>query len=118
LGAFIEGTVILGADSTAVCREPVSAAAPLPNIGLWYMYSISPKCAFKSRFDWLSASIGDYSGRLINASLGVNYQMLEHAGVGLSYNLFDLDVGIQKSDWRGSAETRYEGLHAYVSFCW
>jgi hypothetical protein len=107
-----------GADNNAFRKESVSAAAPLPNTGLWYMYSISPKWAFKSRFVWMSASVGDYSGQLINASLGLNYQMLEHAGVGLSYNLFDVDVGIKKSDWRGSAETRYEGLYAYVSFYW
>ena len=99
-------------------REAVSASAPLPNIGAWYTYSISPRWALKGRLDWLSASVGDYDGRLVNASLGVNYQVFEHAGLGLSYNLFDLEVGVSKSGWRGRWETNYEGPYVYLSFFW
>ena len=118
LGAFIEGNIIIGGGGNAFRRESVSAEGPLPNIGAWYAHSISPKWAFKARIDWMSASVGDYDGKLINASVGVNYQMFEHFGAGLSYNIFDLDVVINKSGWRGRAETRYEGPYAYVSFYW
>ena len=65
-----------------------------------------------------SVSIGEYDGRLINASFGINYQAFEHAGIGLSYNVFDLDVGINKASWRGAAEITYEGLYASLSFYW
>ncbi len=117
LAASIEGNVIAGG-GTLFRREAVSASAPLPNIGAWYTYSISPRWALKGRLDWLSASVGDYDGRLVNASLGVNYQVFEHAGLGLSYNLFDLEVGVSKSGWRGRWETNYEGPYVYLSFFW
>lgn len=118
LGAFIEGSVIIGGGGTAFATESVSASVPLPNIGIWYMYSISSSWALRSRLDWLSVEFGDYDGQLINASLGVNYQMFEHFGVGLNYNLFELDVTVSKSDWRGRLETSYEGIYAYLSFYW
>jgi hypothetical protein len=117
-GAFIEGNIITGDGTTAFRRESVTAVAPLPNIGAWYMHSMSPKWAFKTRVDWFGASFDDYDGTLINASLGLNYQAFDNFGVGLNYNIFDLDVGVKKSNWRGSANMSYKGLYAYLSFYW
>jgi hypothetical protein len=118
LGAFIEGNIIVNGGGTQFRRESVEADAPLPNIGAWYIYSMTPRLALRTRFDWFSASVGDYDGTLINATAGANYQLFENFGVGLNYNLFDLDVSVNKSGWRGKAETKYEGLFAYVSFYW
>ena len=87
----------------------------MPNIGFWYDYSISPRWAFRSRFDLLGADVGNYDGVLINLAVGVNYQAFEHVGVGLNYNFFELDVNIDKSKWRGNIETIYEGVYVYAS---
>lgn len=118
IGVFIEGTAIINGGAAQFRRESVEAEAPLPNIGAWYMYSVTPKLVLRGRLDWFSAKAGEYDGTLINAAAGANYQLFENLGIGLSYNLFDLDVGVQKSDWRGKVETSYEGLFAYVSFFW
>jgi len=48
-------------------------------------------------------------------SFGLNYKIFEHAALGLNYNYFELDVTVDKSDWRGNVETTYDGLYAYVS---
>jgi len=114
IGASIEGTIIInGAQASA--RESVGISAPLPNIGAWYRYSISPRWAFRTRFDLLSADIGDYSGLLLNASLGVNYQAFRHFGIGAAYNYFELDVSINRPNWRGDIEMVYQGLYFYAS---
>ena len=118
VGAFIEGNAVVNGVPAGFRRESVSAKAPLPNIGGWYTYSISPKWAFRARLDWLSAKVGEYDGTLINASAGLNYQIFEHAGFGLSYNLFDLDVNINKRGWRGNVNTVYEGAFVHMSFYW
>ena len=114
IGAFIEGTIVVNGNSQSA-RRSVSAEAPLPNIGAWYRYSISPRWAFRSRFDLLSADIGEYDGLLTNVGVGLNYQMFENLGIGISYNYFELDVRIDKSDWRGKIETIYDGAYVYVS---
>lgn len=115
IGAFIEGQILInGTPSSA--RRAVSEEAPLPNVGVWYDYSISPRWAFRSRFDLLSADVGDYDGVLVNGAVGVNFQAFEHIGVGLNYNYFELDIGIDKSNWRGNIEAVYDGVYLYASF--
>ena len=115
MGAFIEGEILINGTPVAA-RRSVGAEAPLPNIGAWYKYSISPRWALRARVDLFNASIGDYDGLLLNVALGVNYRAFEHVGVGLNYNYFKLDVGIDKSDWRGDIETIYDGVYVYASF--
>jgi len=117
-GVYIKGNVINGDGSTAIRRESVTAIAPLPNIGAWYMHSLTPKLALKTRIDWFGASYDIYDGTMINASIGLNYQVLENFGVGLNYNHFELDVAVEEKSWDGSAKISYEGLYAYLSFYW
>ena len=117
-GAFIQGNIIVGNGDTAFRRESVNAVAPLPNVGAWYMRSLSPKLALTTRVDWFGASIDEYDGTLINASLGLNYQAFEHFGVGLNYNVFELNVDVKKSNWNGNANISYKGPYAYLSFYW
>ena len=114
IAAFIEGEITVNG-TPAGARRSVSVEAPLPNIGAWYRYSISPRWALRSRLDLFGADIGDYDGLLVNVSLGLNYQVFEHVGLGLSYNYFKLDVGVDKSDWRGELETVYDGVYVYAS---
>jgi hypothetical protein len=118
LGAFIEGNIITGGGDTAFRRESVEVLAPLPNIGAWYMHSLSPKLALRTRLDWFSASFGEYGGTMTNASIGLNYQVFKNAGIGLNYNAFILDLDVNKTNWRGNANMSYEGLYAYLSFYW
>ena len=118
LGASIQGEIIVGGGEDRFQRESVRVSAPLPNIGAWYTYSASPKWAVKVRVDWISAHVEPYEGRLINASLGTNYQMFKNVGLGLSYNYFELDVKIRDTYWKGEAETRYKGFFAFLSFNW
>lgn len=114
IGAFVEGEILVNG-TPAGARRSVSEEAPLPNIGAWYNYSVSPRWAFRSRFDLLSADVGDYDGTMLNASVGLNFQAFEHVGIGLNYNYFVLDIGVKKSKWRGNIETVYDGIYVYTS---
>jgi hypothetical protein len=114
ISAFIEGTIVV-TGSPLTARATTGAVAPLPNLGAWYKHSLSPRWALKARLDLLSANVGEYDGQLINASIGLNYRIFEHIGAGFSYNYFELDVTVDKSDWRGNIETVYDGFYAYVS---
>ncbi len=114
IGAFIEGEILVNG-MPAATRRSVSVEAPLPNIGAWYKYSISPRWALRTRLDLFSANIDDYDGHLINIAFGLNYQAFEHVGIGMNYNYVELDVKINKSDWRGNIETTYDGIFVYAS---
>ena len=116
--SFIQGEIILDDDTTRFQRASVNADIPLPNIGAWYMYSWSPKWIFQARLDWLSASIGDYSGGLWNAQAGVHWQAFENVGLGVYYNNFSLNVDVDKSDWHGAIETIQQGPYLALTASW
>jgi hypothetical protein len=116
--AYIEGQIKTSLGDTEEYRGSVSVDAPLPNIGAWYTYSWSPKWAFSTRVDWLSASVGDYSGSLWNASAAINWAVFEHFGVTAAWNFFKLDVDVDKSDWRGSVKSEQNGPYLAVTAYW
>ena len=118
VSASVEGQIRTNLEDSELYRGSVSADAPLPNIGAWYTYAFSPKWALQSRLDWLSASVGDYSGGLTNASVGVNWAIWKHVGVALSYNYFQLNVDVDKNDWHGATKVSQYGPTLAISAYW
>ncbi len=118
IGAYIEGEMFLNDESRGFRRESVSADLPLPNLGMWYWRSLSPRWLLTSRLDWFSASIGDYSGDLWNAGVGIDFQAWEHVSFGLSYQLFKIDVDVDKTNWHGNVKLQQDGPALSMSFNW
>lgn len=118
LDIFLEGQVLSSEGNSEFYKGDVDAAFPLPNIGGWYLYSWSPKWIVQARLDWLSASVGDYSGGLWNTQVGINWQTFEHFGIGLYYNAFLVDVDIDKNDWHGKAESTQHGPFLALTINW
>lgn len=118
LGTFLEGEVIIDDATTEFQRVNVSADFPMPNIGGWYMYSWSPKWIFQSRLDWLSASIGDYSGSLWDVQAGINYQVFKNFGIGLYYKGYRINLDVDQSDWRGKVTMAQLGPLLTLTATW
>lgn len=118
IGAYVEGEMFVNDQTTGFRRESVSADLPLPNVGVWYWRSLSPRWLLTSRLDWFSASIGDYSGSLWNAGVGVNFQAWEHVGFGLSYQYFQIDINVEKSGWLGNVTLTQDGPSLSVNVTW
>lgn len=96
----------------------VSETAPLPNIGGWWAWSPVEKWVLDARIDWLDATIQEYSGGIINAAIGVNYQLFPNVGVGLKWQRLRLQLDVDKPEWRGAVKLQYEGAYLYVSANW
>ncbi|MBT8051509.1 MAG: hypothetical protein KJO70_09960 [Gammaproteobacteria bacterium] len=118
VSAFMQGEIFTSVGDSEFYRGAVKADAPLPNIGGWYTYAWSPRWAFVSRLDWLSASIGDYSGGLWNVQAGVNWAVSDHIGIFGAWNYFGLDIDVDKSDWRGSVDIAQNGPYLGLTVSW
>lgn len=118
LETYIEGEILIDDDTTGFHRGDAEKSQPLPNIGAWYNFSPARKWMLHARVDWISANIGDYDGTLWNTNLGVNYQAFRHVGFDLSYQYFNLDLSVDKDDWKGGAEMIYSGPVVSMSFNW
>lgn len=116
MGAFVEGQAFINDYSTEFYRGDVDASFPLPDIGAWYSYAFNERLLFMARADWLSASIGDYSGSLTDIAVGLDYSFTDHVALSLSYMFFRVNVDIDQSDWKGSADLKYRGPFLSVMF--
>jgi len=118
LETSLSGVAQLEDLTTEFKTSGVSASVPVPNVGVWYRYSASDRWMFSFRADWLSASVGDVSGRILNVSGGVNVSLFRNFGIGLNYQLFDLDASITDSLWKAKLVNHYEGPFLYISAYW
>ena len=118
IDAFIQGQAIIAGGPVLFQREAVSASVPLPNLGAWYMYSWSQKWMVHAGVDWLSVSLGDYSGGLLSGLVGINYQLSKTFGLGLSYYGFGLNVDATSEDLHGRIETSQHGPRVSLSASW
>jgi hypothetical protein len=118
MGAYIEGEAFINDIPSGFQRGDVDASAPMPNIGGWYYYSPSKRWLFEARLDWLDVSVGDYSGGILNSSVGVHFQAFKHVGVGLNYHYFSHNADVDSDDWRGGAELRYRGPFLALTTNW
>jgi hypothetical protein len=118
LSAFIEGEIKVDDETTDFQRGEVGESQPLPNIGGWYNFSPAKRWLLHARVDWISANIGDYDGTLWNASAGVNFQAWRHVGFDLAWQYFNLNLKVDKDDWRGGADMTYSGPVLAVTFNW
>jgi len=118
MGAFVEGIATLNDQSTEFRRNTVSMSAPVPNIGAWYRYSPSDRWLMTARLDWLSASVGEYSGGIWNVSAGANYRFFKNFGAGINYQFFQLDGSVDSDNWQGGVKAQFKGPHIYINGFW
>lgn len=118
MSVFIEGDIKIDDESTEFFRGDAEENQPLPNVGAWYNFSPARNWLVHGRVDWISANIGDYSGTLWNTSVGVNYQAFRHLGFDLSYQFFNLNLGVDKTDWKGDIDLRFSGPTLAVTTNW
>jgi hypothetical protein len=119
IDAFVEAKVDLGAGFKEQYHEGASASVPLPNLGIWYLYSWSPNWVLTSRFDWLEVSVDEFSGSMYDVSVGVNYQMSDHFGLGFGLSGFLLDVEVNSPAWgNANLENKQFGPNLSVTWNW
>lgn len=114
----VSGNASVNGEDVGFVEERASVSAPLPNFGGWYRHVYAERWILRARLDWLAADIGKYDGHIINSSLGFAYNMSTHFGVGLAYNVFEIDLGIDDTDWQGRVRTRFEGPYLALTAYW
>ncbi len=111
---FVEGEGSV-ADQTASFRsESRSVFAPLPTIGLFLNARPAKKVQVNARFDWLSLTIDDYNGRLVNTEVSASYSVHPNIDIGAMYRLVDYAVRVKREDWNGRVDYQFRGPAIFV----
>jgi len=113
---FIEGEGSVNGQPGQFRSESRSVFAPLPTIGLFAIWEPVPKVNISGRFDWLSLTIDDYSGRLLNTEVTAAYRIHKNIDLGLMYRRVDYRVEVKKDDWDGEVRYNFNGPAIFVQF--
>lgn len=109
----------VGATLTATeldSRKSGGVTAPLPVIGLRGEYRFADRWSLRGSGEVFALEYGDYSGSLYDVFLGIDFSATEKVALGLGVNSVKLDVGIDKSNFSGNLDWRYDGAMAYLKF--
>jgi hypothetical protein len=83
--------------------------APLPTLGLFGSFEPVPRLTLGGRIDYLSLTIDEYHGRLINTQATISYRILKNVGIGAMYRYVDYRVDVRKPEWTGRVAYDYKG---------
>jgi hypothetical protein len=111
---FVEGDGEVNGVPGQFRSESRSVFAPLPTIGAMVNWEVAPRVTLGGRFDWLSLSIDEYSGRLVNTEISAAYAIHKNIDVGLLYRLVDYEVKVRKDDWNGRVDYQFSGPAIFV----
>lgn len=115
VGFFVRGQGSVGGQSTSLRQEAASTAAPLPVLGLRYIWQFAPEWYLEAQGQYFQAKIDVYDGNLYDLRGGVTWMFSRHFGVGAGYNLFGVNVDVDRDRFRGSLDWNYSGAQIYVT---
>lgn len=106
---FVEGEGTVNGVPGQFRSESRSVFAPVPTIGAFVNAEPWARVYASARFDWLSLSIGDYSGRVLNSQATVAYRVHRNFDVGLTYRLVNYRLKVNRDNWTGQVDYNFRG---------
>lgn len=104
----------LSLGATGVGSQQADALAPLPTVGLYASYALSPRWLISGRVDYFSLDYDEYDGSLVAAQGGIDYRFTRNFGIGLGYRYIDYDLTVTKARFNGGVEYRFSGPVLYL----
>ncbi len=106
---------IPGTSLTEELRGAVETKAPLPVLGLRGNWNFAGDFHLQAHAQYFQLKYEGYDGSLLDYQAGLLWQFSRHVGVGIAYNLFKADVGIDDgSSFQGKLNWQYYGTQAYL----
>jgi hypothetical protein len=104
--------------AAGVATRKGEAMAPLPTIGVYGAYALSPNWLLSGRIDYFSMNNDKIDGSLVNINTGAEYRVSRHFGVGAGYRYVDVDLSVTGSNLTVSVISKFSGptLFAVASF--
>jgi len=88
--------------------------APLPVIGAAGVWKFNEQWSVAGRAQIFRLTIAEYSGRLDHISVHLDYDPFKYVGFGVGYDLFSINLDVEKKQWQGSVRYRFNGPMLYL----
>lgn len=120
LGATLSGEARLESDTGDEWIEGVvegaSAVAPVPVIGFFLDYAVSPRWVVRFGADVVDLSISEHRGRVLEADFTVEYAVTDLFGIGAGLGGTDIEYRSEEDDETFGLRYRFSYLGAYAVF--
>ena len=90
--------------------------APTVTIGVAGAYQFTPNCFFRGEAGWLQLNVNGYKGRVTTLRATVDYYPWKYCGFGGGYELNNIKITTDKSDWDGYFRTTSSSFVGYLTF--
>jgi hypothetical protein len=123
VGFEIEGSLAarlsIGGEEVEAQRSDASTQLPIPMVGARLRGLVLPRLVFTAHGRFLpEVSVGDYEGSSYLVSVGLEYELIEHLRLGLSYDQFEIDVATEDPDFTGNVNWSEDGALVYLRAVW
>lgn len=88
--------------------------APMPTVGVFGTFELTPKLVLTGRADYLSLDIGDYDGSILNAQAALAYRVTDMIEVGAAYRYVDYALDIDKGRYTASVDYDFKGPALFI----
>lgn len=94
--------------------DQAEATAPLPVVGVYLRYNLSPRWRLISRSEIFYIEIDDFKGALTDTRFSVEHQTFKNAGFGFGFNRIALSIEADDGEFRGEFDNTLSGFQVYV----
>ncbi len=110
----IKGDARVGEAQLSGAQRRRKALAPLPTVGLFATQRIATSLTLGARADYLSLTIDDYKGRLLNAEAAMTWRFAKNVGIGAMWRYVNYRVDVDKDNWAGRMRYRFSGPAVFM----
>jgi hypothetical protein len=100
--------------SSGIGSQTGDVLVPLPTIGIYAAYALSPRWLVSGRVDYFGIKYGDYDGSLLNATIGLDYRFFRNFAVGVGYRHVEYNLSVTKPKFDGELNYNLSGPIAYI----
>jgi len=115
IGLYVAPVDFRISTSVGGALEESSSTSPLPFLQGRIDYALTPKLFIKQSIELFYMEYNDFKGRLLDARIGLEYNIWKHFGLGLSFDIFSLHVEDKgdATNLKGSIDLGFSGLMLY-----
>jgi hypothetical protein len=103
-----------GPQGLAFQSEARNVLVPLPTVGLYGVYKFNDQMMLRGRFDYLSLTIDQYDGQLVNSLVSASWRFNPNWGVGLGYRYVSYNLKSTTENFHGEIKYDFKGPTVYL----
>jgi hypothetical protein len=118
IGLNIQDLKVALESDRGLIAENAEVVAPLPTLGFNGGIRLAEKWKLKGDIGYFALNVGDYDGRITQATLAIYYDAFRNVGLTLGYQYFSVLIKSEDVSWPGRVEYEYFGpaVAVYAKF--